>query len=198
MPLVPTAGIPERWTDPLLHGVSAIYREILPRLLTFARRFAPREDANDLVHDALLRYMTRVRENALDHNPVEREAAIFGCLKSVSVDHQRKSKRRLRLVDFISGATVAMHRHADAALPVQTAELTTRVNHVLHGMPRRWAETFVLAHDGELGFDVVARILDITPSTARANHARACARLRRELVPLGVDETLLPLHRTAS
>ncbi len=185
------AGTPAQWTPTPLRGVGAAYREHLARLLSVARKVAPMEDAEDIVHDALIRSIQMVSSGAAHSDPAEQEPLLFGLVLDFARDRKRRSVRRARLSALITGPTAAMRRWVKTTLPSSNAEIDEQIRRAVAKLPRRCAEVFLLVYDHDASFATAGKMMSIGEASARSMYARAIARLRSELASVGMDNTAL-------
>src|SRR5687768_18546214 len=87
------------------------YRELAPKLLLFARQWAP-QDAEDIVQSAFVRFWKKHQSADRSHYPV-----LYAAVRTIALDRLRGDERRMR-----------RENHPDAPVPRDDApyfELTT-------------------------------------------------------------------------
>lgn len=173
----------ERWTPTPLQPVSVLYREYYPQLLNFARRFHPADEAADVVHHTVMRFMQRLQRGTIHDDPARRETALFTLLRDVSREWHRTGRRRVGLL----GAFRALTRTSEPEPTTpQRSELVARVDASLRSMPRCWANAFEMGYDDTITFATMAELLGVSEGTARSYYSRACGRLRDDLLAVGI------------
>ncbi|MBV9656822.1 MAG: sigma-70 family RNA polymerase sigma factor [Verrucomicrobia bacterium] len=159
-----------------LHAWRECLREIGPRLLLFARQWAPLPaDAEDIVQDAFVRCWRRHRERAIA-NP----ALFFAAVRSSALDFLRRERRR-RHREQTAGAeatTTAFFENQTAGDAGRIAALEA----AMQTLPAAQREVLVLKVWGELTFAQIAEVLGIPPDTAASRARYALAALRKQLV----------------
>lgn len=189
-PLIPHADPPElseRHTPPAFRQLSALWKAEYERLLSFARSQVPAHYAEDLVQEAVMKLLDRLAKGTAPTDGALQASMLYALVRDLAAERHRQASRRLALSVFISGATAAMRRSVNAALPTQRREIVATIDTALATLPRRIADTFVLVNDHAITFEAAGALLGISAGAARSNYAKACARLRDALAPLGLE-----------
>jgi len=150
------------------------YRELAPKLLLFARQWAP-QDAEDIVQSAFVRFWKKHQSADRSHYPV-----LFAAVRTIALDHLRGDERRVR-----------RENHPDAPVPRDGApyfelaaddmDRTARavaVERALHAIPDDQREVVVLKIWGELTFQEIAETLGAPLNTITARYRYALEKLR--------------------
>lgn len=171
-------------TDP---RVRADWAALRSHLLSFVRRrVATDEDAEDLVHDVLLR-----AQRDLDSLPAERaDAWLYRVARNAIVDHYRRrgaASRHRDAMELLGPHEDALH-DPSAGLPPEPPE---RLRHelgkcfssLIDSLPSDQAAALRMTDLGTLSQAEAARALGIAPSTlkSRVQRGRAALRGRVEL-----------------
>ncbi len=164
------AGDADAWEE--------LYRAMYPAMAGYARRRLPSEDARDAVAEAMARAIARC--DRIAHGGATAEAWIFGILRHVVVDLQRRSYRTRRLPDKIPRLDTTWANQDDMLIVDEDrrqvrqafARLSARDQHIL--------ELRVIA-----GFssEQVAQALGMGAGATRNAQYRALRRLRELLEP---------------
>jgi RNA polymerase sigma-70 factor, ECF subfamily len=144
------------------------------RLLLFARQFAPvLADAEDLVQEAFVRYWSMAQRNG-DFTP----ELMFTLVRRAAIDHARRCERRSRREE----RTAEWYREEPPLFSVvESRERWSAVEQELTQLPPEQREVLVLKVWGEMTFDEVAKVLEISPNTAASRYRYGIAQLRRRL-----------------
>jgi RNA polymerase sigma-70 factor (ECF subfamily) len=180
------AATREAADSPPTEGLERAYRALYPRLVSFARSLGTGQEAEDVVHDALLKYWRHL-EREPSEAASEVEPVLVAMVFEVARDRTRREGRRLALAQWITGPRAAVRRWMSPARQAADGEILNEIDRALAKLPRRWRDVWLLAYDDQLTFDSIGRLLGISASTARANYARACSRLRLELARVGLE-----------
>jgi RNA polymerase sigma-70 factor, ECF subfamily len=148
-----------------------LYRRLYPVLFAYARRrVAADEDARDAVSEAITRAVAGIdRMVASGATP---EAWIFGVLRHVVLDLQRKSYRHRRM---------KVSREIGDGDPVETMiiqEEGQAMRVAFKRLPERDRDILELRVVAGLGSEEAASVLGMRPGALRTAQARALARLR--------------------
>jgi RNA polymerase sigma-70 factor, ECF subfamily len=149
------------------------YRELAPKLLLFARQWAP-QDAEDVVQAAFVRFWKKHQSADRSHYPL-----LYAAVRTIALDQLRGDERRAR-----------RENHPDAPIPREDAyfepvaddidrtELTVAVERALHTIPHEQREVVVLKIWGELTFQEIAETLGAPLNTITARYRYALEKLR--------------------
>jgi RNA polymerase sigma factor (sigma-70 family) len=144
-------------------------------ILNYFERRTHRDDAPDLLADVMLVAWRRV-----DALPDESEPArmwLFGVARNVLLDHQRSTRRRVRLADRVRALASAHETNSPAA------DENSEVVDAVRRLPPDLRELVVLVHWDGFTLTEAATHLGTNPSTARSRYQRARDQLRSELMP---------------
>jgi RNA polymerase sigma-70 factor (ECF subfamily) len=148
-----------------------LYRRLYPALYAYARRrVADEEDARDAVSEALTRAVAGI--DRMVTSGATPEAWIFGVLRHVVVDLQRKGYRQRR---------VKVSREIGDGEPVESMiieEEGQAMRAAFELLPERDRDILELRVVSGLGSEEVASVLGMRPGAVRTAQARALARLR--------------------
>lgn len=140
------------------------------QLFGFACRLGLRDDeADDAVQEALLRLWRTLREGTHLDSPV---GWTFRTIYRIAMDRHRLGRRAQAFLDRFTTVDSEPSDTADELMAVwsEVDRLPSRQRHVLY-----------LRYRADLSFEVIARVLDIEPSSARSAATRGMARLREWL-----------------
>jgi RNA polymerase sigma-70 factor (ECF subfamily) len=148
-----------------------LYRRLYPMLFSFARRrLATDDDARDAVSEALARAVAGLDRMA--RSGATPEAWIFGVLRHVVLDLQRKSYRQRKL---------KVTREVSDPEPIETIiidEEGRSMREAFARLPERDRDILELRVVAALGSEETASVLGMRPGALRTAQARALHRLR--------------------
>jgi len=148
-----------------------------PRLLLFARGWANcREDAEDLVQDAVLRLWHHQAKS--DGSPPDLPLA-FSTIRFCGLNHHRSETRRRKR----EGNVVFLNDFQDVWLdPVMEAdEDAARLRRAVERLSPKLREVVVMKIWSDLTFQQIAEALAISPNTAASRYRYALEQLQREM-----------------
>jgi RNA polymerase sigma-70 factor (ECF subfamily) len=143
-------------------------------LAYFERRVTSREDAADLLGEALLVAWRRV--TVVPSDPLDARLWLFGVARNVLANHQRGVRRRLAMADRLRDEVARVTR-----LHVAPDDGDDRVRAAVKTLPEDLRELVMLVHWDGFGIAEAGQILGLGASTARGRYARARERLIAEL-----------------
>lgn len=147
------------------------------RLYAYARqRAASREDAEDMIQDALVRlwHYQQERNNAPPDLPLA-----YSVLKFVAMDHGKKQSRKKRKED----AVVYLHDRDDHWLDtsMEDDEEAAFLRCAVDALGDKLREVLTLKIWGGLTFQEIAKSMAISPNTAASRYRYALEQLQRKL-----------------
>ena len=162
------AGDPASW--------ETLYRRMYPSMIAYARRrLASAEEAQDAVAEALTRTVAGL--DRLADAGARPESWLFGVLRHVVMDHQRRTYRRRDLPS---------RREIEGPDPLEAVvvdEEQRAVRSAFTKLSERDRELLELRVVAGFSADEVAELLDMQPGAVRTAQSRALDRLRSLLVP---------------
>jgi RNA polymerase sigma-70 factor (ECF subfamily) len=154
-----------------------LWREYGPRLLLFARQQV-RElpDAEDVVQEAFVRYW---RSHAKD--PTLTPDLLFTLVRRVAIDQARQqTSRRAREQGISPGPEDQPTMFAD---PLVERERREMIESSMCALPATQREVLVLKIWGDLTFDEIGQVLEISPNTAASRYRYALQQLKGAFAP---------------
>ena len=146
------------------------------RLVRLAYRFLwDRDDAEDVVHDALI----TARERADDLRDADKWWSWVG--RIVVRRCHEQSRRKLVQRRHQESLRIETARRSEQSHTDNTGEFKERIRRLLHDLPRRQHEVIVLRHLQGMSYGEIADLLEISPATARV-HAQAGREALRHLL----------------
>lgn len=156
-----------------------LYEAMYPAMVSYARRRLPAEEARDAVSEAMARALAR--PDRMPAPPTSPEAWIFGILRHVVLDVQRRSFRALRA---LRRTPLPVSDTADPGQGLVSAEEHAEIRTVFAGLSRRDQEVLELRVVAGLSAEDAGRILGLREGAVRNAQHRALRRMRSELEAL--------------
>ncbi|MDE6753057.1 MAG: RNA polymerase sigma factor [Muribaculaceae bacterium] len=150
-----------------------IISETIEKNLNYYVRFAyyrigNREEAEDLVYDAILKFLERDTSNI---NPDSVRLYLFRIIYNLCVDRKRSVKNDTILID-----NVEMEDREENILDLEDAD---RINECLEKLPLRESEVIWMNVIDNLSFVDISTILSISQSTAKSRYKSGMEKLRK-------------------
>ncbi|MEJ6572197.1 MAG: sigma-70 family RNA polymerase sigma factor [Akkermansiaceae bacterium] len=155
-------------------------REHSSRLYVYARqRCSSREDAEDMIQDALIRLWGYQEER--DNVPPDLPLA-YSVLRFVAMDHGKKQGRKKRKEEAI----IFLHDRNDYWLDTSAEDDDDAVllRQAVDGLGEKLREVVTLKIWGGLTFSQIAETMAISPNTAASRYRYALEQLERKLETL--------------
>ncbi len=152
-------------------------REHSARLYAYARqRAATREDAEDMIQDALIRLWHYQEER--NNEPPDLPLA-YSVLKFIAMDHGKKQGRKKRKEDAI----IFLHDRDDHWLDtsMEEDEEADILRRAVDTLSEKLREVLTLKIWGGLTFQEIAESMAISPNTAASRYRYALEQLQRKL-----------------
>ena len=174
---MPRAG-PKRASDAAQERLDALAREYRPALTRFFRKRAtPAADVDDLVQEVLLRLAVRGDADAIDRP----EAYLMRSASNVWRDHLRKLRTHAQGAhEEYSEERHAVPDHGPVDALQATQSIETLVA-ILHELPARTLQVFVLCRVEGMRQKSVARRLGVSVSAVEKHMIKAIAHLALRL-----------------
>jgi len=153
-----------------------LYRAMYPAMVTYARRRLPAEEARDAVSETIARALSR--PDRLPSLPAKPEAWVFGILRHVVLDMQRRSYRGIRALRRIPTLSTEWGEVADN---IVSAEEQGEVRQAFGRLSPRDQEVLELRVLGGLSAEDAGRVLGMREGAVRNAQYRAVRRLRAQL-----------------
>jgi RNA polymerase sigma-70 factor (ECF subfamily) len=155
--------------------VERLYREEAPGLRRRLRaRLRSTEDAGDLLQDAFARLL-----GARISRPLDRpEAFLNRIVRNLLID---RARRRASRAPHLPIDEAALATRADQADAIELAQMQARYRSAVQALPPRMREVFVLHRIDGLGYDEIAKRLDISARTVEWHIGQAILRIGRQL-----------------
>lgn len=152
--------------------VSRIIEENLDYLVRFAYyRLGNRGEAEDLVYDAVLKFLERTNEKI---KPESIRLYLFRIVYNLCQDYSRAQKQEMVPIGDVDVADTI-----DEALDIEDAD---RINAILDSLPLREADIIRMNVIDGLSFVEISSILSIPQSTAKSRYKSGMAKLRKQYI----------------
>lgn len=152
--------------------VSRIIEENLDYLVRFAYyRIGNRGDAEDLVYDAVLKFLERNNERI---KPESIRLYLFRIVYNLCQDYSRKQKQEMVSIGDLDVADMI-----DEVMDLEDAD---RINAILDSLPLREADIIRMNVIDGLSFVEISSILSIPQSTAKSRYKSGMDKLRKQYI----------------
>lgn len=152
--------------------VSRIIEENLDYLVRFAYyRIGNRGEAEDLVYDAVLKFLERNNEKI---KPESIRLYLFRIVYNLCQDYSRKQKQEMVSIGDLDVADMI-----DEVMDLEDAD---RINAILDSLPLREADIIRMNVIDGLSFVEISSILSIPQSTAKSRYKSGMDKLRKQYI----------------
>lgn len=152
--------------------VSRIIEENLDYLVRFAYyRIGNRGEAEDLVYDAVLKFLERNNEKI---KPESIRLYLFRIVYNLCQDYSRKQKQEMVSIGDLDVADMI-----DEVMDLEDAD---RINAILDSLPLREADIIRMNVIDGLSFVEISSILAIPQSTAKSRYKSGMDKLRKQYI----------------
>lgn len=156
-----------------------------PKLLLFARQQTrSHEDAQDVLQDAFVKLVEKIRSGEFVGGPDAWQAYLYTTIRRLAIDLSRRDDRRRKREDFVGVAA-----DEDSSSPShlwfesESSEDETRqqLEEKLKELPAKFSEVIIMKVWGERTFAEIAEALDISPNTAASRYRYGLEALKKSL-----------------
>jgi RNA polymerase sigma-70 factor (ECF subfamily) len=152
------------------------YRQLAPKLLLFARQWAPSmADAEDVVQAAFIRFWRKQPDAQPEHYPL-----LYAAVRTAALDLLRTNERRGRREEAFGAAAPLVEEPLFAVGLDQQAD-AEKLQRALAKLSPEQREAVVLRIWGGLTFAQIAQTLGESINTVAARYRYALEALRRQL-----------------
>lgn len=176
--VVPAAeATPSTWREWLdAHG---------PKMLLFARQQTrSHEDAEDVLQDAFVKLVEKVRKEEFVGGPEAWQAYLYTTIRRLAIDLSRRTDRRRRREDVVGtdvDEDASRHYHPWFEGDSADEEIRNQLEEKLKELPAKFAEVIVMKIWGEKTFAEIGEALDISQNTAASRYRYGLESLRKSL-----------------
>jgi RNA polymerase sigma-70 factor (ECF subfamily) len=160
-------------------------QECGPRLLLFARQQTrSQEDAEDILQDALLKLVDKLRTGEFVGGRESWMPYLYTAIRRLAIDLSRRDDRRKRREDASSADEIAEREEAfHPWFEGEASDDETRgqLEHALKEIPEKFAEVIVMKIWGERTFAEIGETLGISQNTAASRYRYGLEALKRQL-----------------
>ena len=187
-PMAPTTTAldPRAATSPAASAWREWLQENGPKLLLFARQQTRcREDAEDILQDAMVKLMEKLRSGEFVGGSEAWQPYLYTTIRRLAIDLSRRDDRRKRREDNVV-LDAAAHEDGDAFHPwfqseASDDETRSQLERSLRELPEKFAEVIVLKIWGERTFAEIGESLGISQNTAASRYRYGLEALRKHL-----------------
>jgi RNA polymerase sigma-70 factor (ECF subfamily) len=168
---------PSEWREWLqLHG---------PKMLLFARQQTrSHEDAQDILQDALVKLVEKIRNEEFIGGPDAWQPYLYTAIRRLAIDLSRRDDRRRRREDTVgTDAEEASYEAFHPWFESESSDDETRaqLEDKLKELPEKFSEVIVMKIWGERTFADIGEILGISQNTAASRYRYGLEALKRSL-----------------
>ncbi len=166
--------------------LAQLYRQLEGELLRYAERLVEGDGAEDVVQEAVLKFLVQQERSDVPLTPHDARLRLMSMVKDEALDRLRNVRRESRLMQLITGPTATLRRWMRAGQATGDAAILQAIRDAMDFMKPSDREVWVLMH--EHGFTVAeaAAHLKVSRGSCRASIACANKILRIELARIGV------------
>lgn len=168
-----------------------LYREMHGGLVRYAMRDLDPDEAKDVVHDALLKYIEQLARQPHAEPEEEARPRLVAMVHDVIRDRKRASKRRHRLMQLISGSTAAISRWTNPRRSAEDEEIVGAIHEALEAMPACHRVVWMTVKEQGMTAEETGALLGISAGAVRAAVHKANTELRRRLKRDGITPASL-------
>ena len=159
--------------------------EHAPKLLLFARQQTrSQEDAEDVLQDALVKLVDKIRGNEFVGGMEAWQPYLYTTIRRLAIDLSRRDDRRRRREDTVGVDTEEKSNtefHPWFESDSSDDEIRTQLETKLKELPPKFAEVIVMKIWGERTFAEIGEILGISQNTAASRYRYGLEALKRSL-----------------
>ena len=156
-----------------------------PKLLLFARQQTrSREDAEDVLQDALVKLVDKLRNDQFIGGSDAWQSYLYATIRRLAIDLGRRDDRRKRREDTVAGDRPefdANGSHPWFDSESSDDETRNQLESKLKELPQKFTEVIVMKIWGERTFAEIAEILDISQNTAASRYRYGLEALKKSL-----------------
>ncbi|HEY8992054.1 MAG TPA: sigma-70 family RNA polymerase sigma factor [Luteolibacter sp.] len=172
--LSPSASAWRKWLE-----------ENAPRLLLFARQQTrSNEDAQDVLQDALVKLVDKIREGEFVGGQEAWMPYLYTAIRRLAIDLSRRDDRRKRREDTVGedlGAELLEGSHPWFEADASDEETRAQLEAGLKELPPKFSEVIVMKIWGERTFAEIGDALGISQNTAASRYRYGLEALKRKL-----------------
>ena len=153
-----------------------------PKLLLFARQQArSQEDAEDILQDAVVKLVDKVRKGEFVGGSDAWQAYLYTTIRRLAIDLSRRTDRRKKREDVVSSSADDMGNHPWFEGDSSDDEVREQLEDKLKQLPPKFAEVIVMKIWGEKTFAEIGEALDISQNTAASRYRYGLEALKKSL-----------------
>lgn len=156
-----------------------------PRLLLFARQQTrSQEDAEDVLQDAIVKLVEKIRSEEFVGGPDAWQPYLFTTIRRLAIDLSRRDDRRRRREDLVGTDEEAIQAESfDPWFESDSSDDETRaqLESKLRELPTKFAEVIIMKIWGERTFAEIGEALGISQNTAASRYRYGLEALKKSL-----------------
>jgi len=156
-----------------------------PKMLLFARQQTrSHEDAEDVLQDAFVKLVEKVRKDEFIGGPDAWQAYLYTTIRRLAIDLSRRTDRRKRREDVVGTETdqeSGRHFHPWFEGDSADEELRDQLEDKLKELPPKFAEVIIMKIWGEKTFAEIGEALEISQNTAASRYRYGLEALKKSL-----------------
>ncbi|MFN8670395.1 MAG: RNA polymerase sigma factor [Gemmatimonadaceae bacterium] len=168
-----------------------LYRQMHGSLMRYAMRHVDADEAKDVVHDAMLKYVEQADRERVPLTERDARARLVVILHDVLLDQKRTARRRKRLLQFISGSTAAMRRRSNPRRATEDGEIMGAIHQVLESLPDCVRMSWTTVREHGIPLEEAAELFGVETVSVRGYLLKANKALRQRLTRDGITPATL-------
>lgn len=180
---------PEENSQPV--NLDLLYREMHGGLVRYAMRDADEDEAKDIVHDALLKFIEQAARRSVPESMEEARPRLVAMVHDVMLDRRRTNQRHIGFKQLVSGSRAAIRRWTNPRRSAEDEEILCSIYEALERMPPSYRVAWTTVVEQGMKPYETAELLGVTPASVRASLHKANVLLREALTRDGITPATL-------
>ncbi len=168
-------------------AISRVYITHFELLRNYAAGMVGRDDAEDVVHDALIKFIRQLKKTERLGTDEELRERLFVMVHDVAINSNLRYEAEGRVMQLISGATAAIRRWSTVERRTEDDEITREVDAAKARLRPSHRRVWVLIQENDFDGPQAGQVMQVKDSTVRAHLTRAMDALQDNLTQRGLD-----------
>ena len=167
--------------------ISRVYLRHFEFLRNYAATLVGRDEAEDVVHDALMKLYRQLETKGLPGDDDALFARLTVMVQDQALDVLKHRKVESRAMQLISGARAAVRRWTKTERRAEDGEITREIDAAMSRLRPSQRRACVLIRQSEFKTRQASELMQVTESTVRAHLVRAMDALQDDLTQRGLE-----------